>query len=253
MAGSAALGYQFANAQTISTGMNNSTTAVNAALVYGDILVRDRGPRYDFTGRVDAGYTQNIVTTAGGSQDRTTAAFIEGTDRTLGLTGRAGRQILANQGVLGLFDGLFVGYQVNSSLSVSAAGGYPDYTSYSAFSSQQQFETLSSEYGLFHQALIFDAYLLNETDLGQTDRRSLGFQTRFTRPGASAVALIDYDVFFQALNSATLIGNLKLGQWVLGVDADHRHSPLLEINNALIGQSAADLRSLESTFTPSQI
>ena len=253
MAGSAALGYQFANAQTVSLGTSTSTTAVNAALVYGDLLVRDRGPRYDFTGRVDAGYTRNVVTTAGGSQDRTTAAFVEMTDRTLGLTGRAGRQTLANQGVIGLFDGLFVGYQVNSNFSVSAAGGYPDYTSYSAFSSQQQFETLSTEYGLFHQALVFDAYVFNETDLEQTDRRSLGLQTRFTRPGASAVALVDYDVFFQALNSATLIGNLKVGQWVLGVDADHRHSPLLEINNALIGQSAADLRTLELTFTPSQL
>jgi tetratricopeptide (TPR) repeat protein len=253
MAGSAALGYQFANAQTVSSGTSTSTTAVNAALVYGDLLVRDRGPRYDFTGRVDGGYTQNIVTTAGGSQDRTTAAFVELTDRMMGLTGRAGRQTLANQGVIGLFDGIFIGYQVNPTFSVSAAGGYPSYTSYSALSTQQQFETISAEYGLLHEALVLDAYLFNETDQSATDRRSLGFQTRFTRPGASAVALIDYDVYFQALNSATLIGNLKIGPWVLGVDADHRHSPLLEINNALIGQSATDLHMLGLTFTPSQL
>jgi hypothetical protein len=40
---------------------------------------------------------------------------------------------------------------------------------------------------------------------------------------------------------------------VLGFDADHRSSPLLELNNALIGQTATDLRALGLYFTPSQI
>jgi len=38
--------------------------------------LRDRGERFDFTARIDAGYTQNLVTTFGGSQDRTTAATL---------------------------------------------------------------------------------------------------------------------------------------------------------------------------------
>jgi hypothetical protein len=70
--------------------------------------------------------------------------------------------------------------------------------------------------------------------------------------------LVDYDIAFQQLNSATLIGNAKVGQsWILSFDADHRRSPLLELNNALIGQSAVDLNSLQALtaprLTPSQI
>ena len=128
------------------------------------------------------GYTQNIVTTAGGSQDRTTAAFVELTDRSLGLTGRFGRQSLASQGVIGLFDGLFVGYQVNPKWSVSAAAGYPAYTSYSAFSTQQKFGTVTAEFSPY-QSWVFDTYLFDETVASTTDRRSIGFQTRYSRAG----------------------------------------------------------------------
>ncbi len=251
--GSTALGYQYDRSQTVSAGTTTNTPALNAALVYGDVLVRDRGPRFDFIGRIDAGYTHNSAETVGGSQDRTTAAFAELTDRTLGLSGRIGRQTLASQGIIGLFDGLSMGYQINPHVSVGAAAGYPAYTSYSGFSLRQQFATLSAEYSPF-LALVMDAYLLNETEQGFTDRRSLGFQTRYSRPGYTAIMLIDYDVFFQQLNSATLIGNFRVGeQWILGVNADHRHSPLLETNNALIGQNETDLRSLRSVFTPAQI
>jgi hypothetical protein len=253
MVGSTAIGYQYDRSQTVSAGTTTNTPALNAALVYGDLLIRDRGPRFDFIGRVDAGYTHNSADTVGGSQDRTTAAFAEVTDRTLGLTGRVGRQTLASQGSIGLFDGLSMGYQIDSHFSVGAAAGYPSYTSYSGFSPRQQFATLSAEYRPF-LSLVVDAYLLNETEQGFTDRRSLGFQTRYSRPGYTAIVLVDYDVYFQQLNSATLIGNFRLGEhWIFGVNVDHRHSPLLESNNALIGQNETDLRSLRSVFTPAQI
>jgi tetratricopeptide (TPR) repeat protein len=252
--GSGALTYQYARDQSASAGTTTGTTSANAALIYGDLLLRDRGERYDFTARVDAGYTQNLVTTFGGSQDRTTAAYVEFTDRNWGLTGRVGRQSLASLGVIGLFDGVFVGYQVNPKFSVSAAAGLPAYTSYSAFSTQQKFGTVTAEYGPFRQAWVFDAYLFDQTVAGETDRRSIGLQTRYTVPGRTAVILADYDIAFHELNSVTLIGNLKVGQlWILGFDADYRRSPLLELSNALIGQTAADLSALRAEFTPSQI
>jgi len=252
-AGSVALGYQYGQQQTNSGGTSTSAAAVNGALVYTDVLVRERGTRYDFAARADAGYTQNLVASTGGSQDRTTAAFVEATDRQLGLTGRLGRQSLASQGIVGLFDGLFVGYEINPTLSVSGAAGYPAYTSYSSFSTQQQFGTVALEYNPF-RSWIFDTYLFDQTESGFTDRRSIGFQTRYSQPGRSAVMLADYDVAFNQLNSVTFIGNLGIAQsWILGLDVDHRRSPLLELNNALLGQSATDLSALAHEYTLSQI
>jgi tetratricopeptide (TPR) repeat protein len=254
MAGAAAVTYQYGRDQTVSAGTTTTTTSVNAALVYGDFLLRDRGQRYDFTARVDAGYTKNLVTTFGGNQDRTTAAYVELTDRTFGVTGRVGRQSLASLGVIGLFDGLFVGYQINPKFSVSAAAGLPAYTSYSSVSTQEKFGTVTVEYGPYRQAWVFDAYLFDEAAAGATERRSIGFQTRYTELGRTAVILVDYDIAFQQLNSITLIGNIKVGQsWILGFDADYRRSPLLQLSNALIGQSAPDLPTLATELTPSQI
>lgn len=258
MAGSAAVSYQYGKDQTTSSGTTTTTNTVSSALVYGDLLLRDRGARYDFTARVDGGYTHNLGTAfGGGSQDRTTAAYAELTDRLYGVTARLGRQSLASQGIVGLFDGLFVGYQANSKFSVSGAAGLPAYTSYSALSSRQKFGTLAAEFDPFHQAWVFDAYVFDETNAGETERRSIGFQTRYSVPGRMAVMLVDYDIAFQQLNSATLIGNTKVGEhWVLSFDADHRRSPLLELSNALIGQNVTELSELQSPpygFTPSQI
>jgi hypothetical protein len=258
MAGSAAISYQYGRDQTVSNGTTTTTNSLSSALVYGDLLLRDRGERYDFIARVDAGYTRNLGTGFGGSQDRTTAAYAELTDRNFGVTARVGRQSLASQGIVGLFDGLYVGYQMNPKWAVSAAAGLPAYTSYSSVSSHQKFATVTAEFDPFHQAWVFDTYFFDETNAGATERRSIGLQTRYSVAGRTAVMLADYDIAFQQLNSLTLIGNTKVGQhWVLGFDADHRRSPLLELSNALIGESAPDLTTLtfQSTppLTPSQI
>ena len=250
MAGSAAVSWQYGKDQTVSNGIATTTNSLNSALVYGDLLLRDQGKRYDFTGRIDGGYTHNIASAgSGGSQDRLTAAYGEVTDKQVGLTVRGGRQSLASQGVIGLFDGVYVGYQANPSWSIGAAAGLPAYTSYSAVSAQQKFGTLTAEFDPFHQAWVFDAYLFDQTNGGLTERRSFGLQTRYSQAGRTAVALIDYDLAFQALNSITVIGNTRVGEeWLLGFDVDHRRSPLLQLSNALIGQSEPDLQALASVL-----
>jgi tetratricopeptide (TPR) repeat protein len=252
MASSAAVSYQYGRDQTVSNGTTTTTNSLSSALVYGDLLLRDRGERYDFIARVDGGYTHNLGSTAtGGSQDRVTAAYAELTDRNFGVTARVGRQSLASQGIVGLFDGLYVGYQMNPKWSVSAAAGLPAYTSYSVVSSQQKFATVTAEFDPFHQAFVFDTYFFDETNGSATERRSIGVQTRYSVAGRTAVMLADYDIAFQQLNSLTLIGNARVGQyWVLGFDADHRRSPLLELSNALIGQTAPDLTTLQFQATP---
>jgi hypothetical protein len=256
LAGSAALSYQYGRDTTVAAGTSTTTNSIDSVLVYGDFLMRDRGARYDFTGRVDGGYTENLVSTPGGSQNRTTAAYAELTDKNFGLTGRLGRQSLASQGVIGLFDGLYVGYQANPRWTVSVAAGLPAYTSYSVISASEKFGTVTAEFDPFHQAWVFDAYVFDETNDIGTERRSIGLQTRYSQLGRTAVVLVDYDLYFKQLNSVTVIGNARLGQnWVLGFDADHRRSPLLELSNALIGVGVQDLKGLESAFqfTPSQI
>ncbi len=250
LAGATAVSYQYGRDQTTAAGVTTTNNSINSALVYGDLLLRDRGDRYDFTARLDGGYTHNLTSAlGGGSQDRLNAGYIEGIDKNLGITGRIGRQSLASQGVVGLFDGVYAGFQLNPKWTFSAAAGLPAYTGYSAVSSNQKFGTVTAEFDPFHQSWIFDAYLFDETNGSFTERRSVGLQTRYSRSGRTMTALVDYDIAFQQLNSATLIGNSKIGEyWVLGFDADYRRSPLLELSNALIGLSQPDLKTLEATY-----
>ena len=75
-----------------------------------------------------------------------------------------------------------------------------------------------------------------------TDRRSDRLPDPLFRAGSHSgdADRLRY-LFSSELNSATLIGNLKVGQsWMLGFDADYRRSPLLLLTNALIGQSAPE-------------
>jgi tetratricopeptide (TPR) repeat protein len=254
VASSAAVSYQYGREQTTSAGTPSTTSLVNSAQVYGDLLLRDRGQRFDFTARVDAGYTYNPGTTFGGSQDRTTAAYAELSDKLFGVTARVGRQSLATLGAIGLFDGIWVGYRIDPKWSVSAAAGLPAYSSYSVFSSQQKFGTVTAEFNPFHQTWVFDAYLYDEVNGGATERRAIGLQTRYSVAGRTAVALVDYDIEFRQLNVASLIGNIKVGDaWILGFNADHRLIPLLELSNSLIGQNVTDLQVLLNEFTPSQL
>jgi hypothetical protein len=106
----------------------------------------------------------------------------------------------------------------------------------------------------FNHAWIFDGYIFDETNGGDTERRSVGFQTRYSTAGRTAVFLVDYDIAFKQLNSVTLIGNTKVGaSWILGFDADHRRSPLLQLSNAIIGQTVQDLSALDLLLPPSII
>jgi tetratricopeptide (TPR) repeat protein len=254
LSGSGSIGYEYGRDQINAGATNTTSTALNAALVYGDLLMRERGERYDVIARVNSGYTANMVANTGGSQDRTSAAYLEVDDTRLSLTARVGRQSLVNEGSIGLFDGVYVSYQVAPKITLSAAGGLPAYSAYSAVSTNETFGTAAVEFGPYHQAWIFDAYLFDSQSGSDTERRAMGFETRYSQPGRSAVVLADYDFYFQRLNAATLIGNLGVGrEWTLGMFLDHRLSPLLQLSNALQGQSATDLTVLSLQFTPSQI
>lgn len=254
LAGSGSIGYEYGRDQISAGGNRTTSTSLNAVLVYGDLLMRERGERYDVIARINSGYTANMVANSGGSQDRTSAAYLEVDDTRLNLTGRVGRQSLVNEGAIGLFDGVYVSYHVAPKITVSAAGGLPAYSAYSSVSTRQTFSTAAVEFGPYRQAWLFDTYLFDSQSKGYTERRAIGFQTRYTQPGRSAVALVDYDFNFQKVNAATFIGNLSVGkQWVVGFFADHRLSPLLQLSNALQGQTATDLNALALQFTPSQI
>ena len=238
-----------------SSGTTFNQTSQNAIINNMDFLARRRGEQIDFLGRVYAGYTRNLLTgpDAPPNQTQVNAAFVEVTDKKIDLMGRLGRQSRGSDGVFGTFDGAWISYKVAPQVTINTTFGYPVDVLSEGVRLNREFAGLSANFGTF-KSWDFSTYVLEEKYNGATDRRAVGTEIRYFQPGRSLIALIDYDIYFKTLNSATFIGGLTLpGAWTLSFNFDHRDVPILTLRNALIGQPVGTLAELLANFTPEQI
>jgi hypothetical protein len=89
---------------------------------------------------------------------------------------------------------------------------------------------------------------------GNTDRRAVGTEVHYFKPGRTLVALVDYDIHYQDLNSALVLGTLELpARWTVTANIDHRKSPPLSLRNALIGQPVENFDELLDLFPVSEL
>ena len=238
-----------------STNVTNTTTAAgpgtiptaknsqkqNALYNDFDMLVRRRGERFDFLGRVSAGYAKNFggvtATSNGDSLKRLSVASFEVADRKLGLLARLGRQTHTGGGVLGTFDGLFAAWQIAPAIGVNLSLGYPIIQTNAGVQTHRKFWELVIPYtpvGAHWDTSIFFTQQLVD---GLRDRQAVGLNARLLLPRASLTGLVDYDVYFKSLNAAALLGTMQLpAHWSLSFDAEKRNAPLISLSNALIGQ-----------------
>jgi len=230
------------------------TISENALFTDVDMLARRRGDTFDWLGRISAGYDKSFAQGATGNATRVSLASIEVLERPLGLLTRVGRQAYNQAGILGTFDGLFLSWQFRRSWAINAAVGYPVEQLILAPQTQERFETLALAFtppGAHWDASVFAA---TQDYQGLRDRQAVGCEGRYFTSVASLVGVLDYDTWYHSLNTASLLGTLRLpAHWTASFDAERRNSPVLTTRNALIGQSFTDLTQLEQLFTPAQI
>ncbi len=86
------------------------------------------------------------------------------------------------------------------------------------------------------------------------DRNAVGGQIRYTGGQSFALALVDYDISYSALNTLMFISNWRLGASTnISASADLRKSPILTSRNAIRGQPVEDFDDLEALFSEDQI
>jgi len=230
------------------------TTSDNMLFSDADLLVRRRGDEVDWLGRLSAGYSKSFTAQDVGGERRISIASIELIDRSLGILARLGRQTRNQDGILGTFDGLFVSYQWRPAWNVNFSAGYPVEQTTAGFQTARHFETVAIAYtppGAHWDASVFAA--TQEFDRLR-DRQAVGFEGRWLSAIASLIGVVDYDVSFHSVNTASILGTLQIPwRWSLSVDAERRNSPVLTTRNALIGQSATTLAQLEQAFTVQEI
>jgi hypothetical protein len=150
--------------------------------------------------------------------------------------------------VLGRFDGLAGSYGDAQDLRLNAvAGSLQDYSQ----GSKPRFFGASVDRG----ALSF--YGINQTLEGMLDRRALGTEFRYFDDKRNAFGLLDYDVYFKALNAAQFMamtrGVVGLPNAMLSFMVDHRRTPSLSIRNALNGASTSSVSDLQQATSASSL
>ncbi|HWX68063.1 MAG TPA: SPOR domain-containing protein [Steroidobacteraceae bacterium] len=232
------------------------TTQDSAIFTDIDLLARRRGETFDWLGRLSAGYDKAFEPGGAnlGDATRVSLASIEMLDKPVGLLGRVGRQVNNTGGILGTFDGVFLSWQFRPSWAIDAAAGYPVDLLTVAPQTQRRFESLALLYTPRNAHWDCSIFAVAQDYNGLTDRHAVGFEGRYLASRASLVALLDYDMFYHSLNTASLLGTLQLpARWTLSLDAERRNSPILTTGNALIGQPVTNLGGLQELFTLEQI
>jgi SPOR domain len=232
------------------------TTEDNAIFTDVDLLARRRGETFDWIGRLSAGYDKILGQASGlaGDATRVSLASIEILDKPLGLLGRVGRQVNNTGGILGTFDGLFVSWQFKPSWAIQVAAGYPVNLLTIAPQTDLRFESLALVFAPRNAHWDGEIFAVTQAYDGLKDRQAVGFDGRYLGAHASVVALVDYDLFYHSLNTASLLGTLQLpARWTVSLDAERRNSPVITTGNALIGQPFTSLSGLQERFTLDQI
>jgi len=220
----------------------------------GDYSLRGRGERIDLQLRVNAGYMYDLLPDGPGSQTRVSLAYAELADRKYSLSGRLGRQSKHTGGVLGTFDGLWLGWQALPDLRLNLMTGYPVQSTRESFSTERQFVSLSANWRGWVEGLEISPFLITQTYDGLGDRQAIGGELRWYAPGRTVVGMLDYDIDYDALNMALLLGTFQLpGRWTVTGTLDHRNSPFLTTRNALAGQPVQSLAELLTLFGESGV
>ena len=205
-------------------------------------------------GRTSMTYSKNFTgtspTSGNDSMMRTNIASFEVADKQLNLLARLGRQVQNFDGALGTFDGLFASWQWRPELGINVMAGFPVEQTNEGVQTNRRFWSVAFPYtpvGAHWDASVFYTQWTND---GFTDREAVGTQARLLLPNSSLTALLDYDIFYNSLNTAALLGTVQLpDRWNLSFDAEKRNAPVLTTRNALIGQPFSTLGELADFYT----
>ncbi|MEO8308747.1 MAG: SPOR domain-containing protein [Pseudomonadota bacterium] len=246
--------YRRDDTQLRSDNVSSNLVAQNTILTDFDGVARRRGERYDFTARASAGYGYDMLTNGPGDQVRVSAAYVDLSDRELGMSARLGRQSRGMAGVPGTFDGLLTYWQWRPQVGLGLVAGMPTESTRTGPDPDHQFLGLAADFATDDRHWDTAVYVLAQQYLGATDRRSVGVESHYVRPGRTLIAIVDYDLHFSAFNNIMLLGTVVTdSHWTFNMDASRQANPLLSSRNALIGQPTLAFGDLNQMFTDAQI
>lgn len=224
--------------------------------IFSDIHLetRLRSERYTVRTRMTGGYRHGFLE-GGSNETRTNSLFIEAEDHPLGLRGSIGRRSISTAGVLGRFDGARVTYDLTDRWMLGLTGGFPvDSTKQNSIDFDRAFVGISLDVAKFLEGLDGQIYAIGQMEASMVDRAAVGTELRYFRPGLFGAAFLDYDVYFNDLNLAQVLGNWQVtDSTLLTTFLDYRLVPTLTNRNALQGQGVDEVSDLLDSLSRSEI
>jgi tetratricopeptide (TPR) repeat protein len=223
---------------------NSATTTSTQSLMDQSMLIStvNASERYlseDYDGRLVFGDVSMVnFQNNHASQNRLNAFYGEIKGRTSDYLVRLGRQSPMGAGVQSRFDGVAGGYGDAQSLRVNAvAGKVVDYSQ----GSKPSFNGASVDSGPV------SVYALNQSVDGVVDRRALGAEFRQFKDRQTVYALVDYDTYFKAVNTAQVMGSTSMPGYNLNYMVDHRRP--ITVRSALNGATTSSVSVLEQSMS----
>jgi tetratricopeptide (TPR) repeat protein len=178
------------------------------------------------------------------NQNRLSALYVEQSARDRSYLYRLGRQAGTAGGVLGRFDGAWLGFSPNSTWRVNGVIGTPvDF--YNTDAERKTFAGLSVDINRLPGQWSGSGYYIEQRVGSVVDRQAVGLEAHYFDAKRNYMGQLDYDRMFKEVNIAMFQGNWmseKGNNYTLL--ADHRKSPSLQLTNALPGYPAQTISAL---------
>ena len=174
---------------------------------------------------------------------RISSLFLEAETPEGRFAGSVGRRSKSTGGVLGRYDGGEFTIRVGELWSVGAVGGLPvDSSSDILVGFDRYFGGVNTEVGPLFGVLNVEFFAIAQMAESFVDRTAVGAEIRYFDQGRSVSAFLDYDVYYQSLNTAHLVASWQPTPTAyLTLFGDYRNAPTLTTRNALQGQGVVDL------------
>ncbi len=235
---------------------NNEDTVINRSALSTDLDLnaRLRSDDYDIRFSFVGGYEKDFRD-SDDSEERISSLYLDVLSHKLELSTRIGRQSRSTGGVLGRFDGALVSWQAFKKIGVNLVAGYPV-----SFSREIEPDTdrplygISFDLGTFAEMWDFNLFYITQDVDSIIDREAVGGEVRFFRPGFSFFTLVDYDIFYDKLNTVLFNSNWQMtSKTTVNLSGEYRHSPILTTSNALQGQTLTTIDQMLQSISEAQV